>query len=238
MTTLKTILITGATSGIGATTARMLVEAGHNVAVTGRSADKLESFLQQLGRPDHTLGIRADAADWDATRQSVTDTIARFGRLDAAIANAGFASADYHDTRTNVFDDGDPTLWPPMVLTNVLGPALLAKASLPHLQATQGRLVLIGSVAGIKNAPGNLYSATKWAVTGLAENLRMYATTIGVGVTLISPGMTQTDFYPDGATPTYALPSQAVANAIIYAIEQPASVDVNTITVRPIGQPA
>ena len=68
-----------------------------------------------------------------------------------------------------------------MVLTNVLGPALLAKATLPHLEATGGRLVLIGSVVGLKNSPANLYSATKWAVTGLAENLRMYATTRGIG---------------------------------------------------------
>lgn len=74
-----------------------------------------------------------------------------------------------------------------MVLTNVLGPALLAKAALPHLQATRDRLVLIGSVAGFKNAPGNLYSATKWAVTALAENIRLQTTALGVGVTLIAP---------------------------------------------------
>jgi NADP-dependent 3-hydroxy acid dehydrogenase YdfG len=124
-----------------------------------------------------------------------------------------------------------------MVLTNVLGPALLARATLPHLEATGGRLVLIGSVAGLKNSPGNLYSATKWAVTGLAENLRMYATSRGIGITLVNPGMIDTPFWPDDGAPSFAMPPQHVAEAICFALDQPAGVDLNTLTIRPIGQP-
>lgn len=238
MTDRKTVLITGGASGMGAITARHLVASGYQVALTDLNGDKLNALIRDIARPNHTFAITADASSWEATQQAVEDTVTRYGRLDAAISSAGFASRDYFSTKTSVFDDGDPTLWSPMVLTNVLGPALLARATLRHLRASQGRLILIGSVAGIKNASGNLYSATKWAVTGLAENLRMYATTIGVGVTLVSPGFTKTDFFQGGSGPDYAMPADAVADAILYALGQPPGVDVNTITVRPIGQPA
>ncbi|GAA4528649.1 SDR family oxidoreductase [Nonomuraea ferruginea] len=119
------------------------------------------------------------------------------------MANFGFIPADHPRTVA----DGDPEPWAPMVLTNVLGPALLANAALPHLETTGGRLVLIGSVAGLKNSPANLYSATKWAVTGMAENLRMYATSRGVGVTLVNPGVTDTAFWQGGVPPFALSPS-------------------------------
>ncbi|GAA3162192.1 SDR family oxidoreductase [Nonomuraea salmonea] len=167
----KTVLITGATSGIGARTARSLLDRGHRVAVTGRDESRLKTFLDEAGHPDRLLGLVADAADWADTESAVTQTVAHFGALDAAVANAGFMSGDS-------IGAGDPASWAPMILTNVLGPALLAHAALPHLEASGGRLVLIG-VAGLKNSPGNLYSATKWATTGLAENLRLLATSRG-----------------------------------------------------------
>lgn len=183
------------------------------------------------------LGFVADAADWEATRGAVTRTVEHFGELHAAIANAGFASADYHRTGgATVADDGDPELWAPMVLTNVLGPALLARAAMPHLEATRGRIVLIGSVAGTKNSPANLYSATKWAVVGLAENLRLHATARGIGVTLVNPGMIDTPFW-QGASAPFAMGSGPVAEAIAFALDQPDGVDLNTLTIRPIGQP-
>ncbi|PZG12645.1 short-chain dehydrogenase [Nonomuraea aridisoli] len=229
----KTVLITGATSGIGAHTARLLLDRGHRVAVTGRDETRLKSFLDETGHSDRLLGIIADAADWPATQAAVTRTVAHFGALHAAVANAGFIPADHPRT----IADGDPELWAPMVLTNVLGPALLANAALPHLETTGGRLVLIGSVAGLKNSPANLYSATKWAVTGMAENLRMYATSRGIGVTLVNPGMTDTAFW-QGGIPPFALSPEPVAEAICFALGQPADVDLNTLTIRPIGQPA
>ena len=112
------------------------------------------------------------------------------------MANAGYTN----------FDDvagGDPAAWRHMVLTNVLGPALLIRAALPHLKETRGRIVLVGSTAGIVYSPGNIYGATKWAVTGLAENTRRMVTSDGVGVTLINPGATLTNFFDaDGGPPT------------------------------------
>ncbi|MFG2961315.1 SDR family oxidoreductase [Streptomyces sp. NPDC048291] len=228
--TSKTVLITGATSGIGAHTARLLLDRGHRVAVTGRDESKLKTFLDEAGHPDRLLGLVADASDWQATESVVTRTVEHFGALDAAVANAGFMSGDS-------IGAGNPTSWTPMVLTNVLGPALLAHAALPHLEATGGRLVLIGSVAGLKNSPANLYSATKWATTGLAENLRLHATTRGIGVTLVNPGMIDTPFWQGASVPAFALPPQPIAEAICFALGQPAGVDLNTLTVRPIGQP-
>ncbi|MFJ4895748.1 SDR family oxidoreductase [Streptomyces sp. NPDC088788] len=235
--TSRTVLITGATSGIGAHAARLLLDRGHRVAVTGRNETKLRAFLNAAGHSDRLLGITADASDWHATYSAVTRTVEHFGALHAAVANAGVSSPDYQRTKGATLCDGDPTLWPPMILTNVLGPALLAKAALPHLEATSGRMVLIGSVAGVKNAPANLYSATKWAVTGLAENLRMHATTRGIGVTLINPGMTDSPFWPGDYAPSFALAPEHVAEAICFALNQPAGVDLNTLTIRPIGQP-
>ncbi|MGI5216694.1 SDR family oxidoreductase [Nocardia sp. CA-290969] len=233
----KTVLITGATSGIGAHTARLLLDRGHRVAVTGRSEVKLKAFLDEAGPSDRLLGLVADASEWQATELAVTRTVEHFGRLDAAVANAGFASGDTARTRGATIGAGDPAQWSPMVLTNVLGPALLAHAALPHLEATAGRLVLVGSVVGVKNAPANLYSATKWAVAGLAENLRMYATTRGIGVTLVNPGVIDTPFWQDGEVPPFALAPEPIAEAICFALGQPAGVDLNTLTIRPVGQP-
>ncbi|MEV4473156.1 SDR family oxidoreductase [Nonomuraea sp. NPDC049504] len=227
----KTVLITGATSGIGARTARSLLDRGHRVAVTGRDESRLKTFLDEAGHPDRLLGLVADAADWADTESAVTQTVAHFGALDAAVANAGFMSGDS-------IGAGDPASWAPMILTNVLGPALLAHAALPHLEASGGRLVLIGSVAGLKNSPGNLYSATKWATTGLAENLRLLATSRGVGVTLVNPGMINTPFWGGADVPPFALPPQPIAEAICFALDQPPGVDLNTLTIRPLGQPA
>ncbi|CAM5716045.1 SDR family oxidoreductase [Streptomyces griseorubiginosus] len=201
------------------------------MAVTGRDEGKLKAFLDEAGQPDRLLGLVADAADWQATEAAVTRTVEHFGALDAAVANAGFMSGDS-------IGAGDPTSWAPMVLTNVLGPALLAHATLPHLEATGGRLVLIGSVAGLKNSPANLYSATKWATTGLAENLRLHVTTRGIGVTLVNPGMIDTPFWQGAGVPPFALPPQPIAEAICFALDQPTGVDLNTLTVRPMGQPA
>jgi NADP-dependent 3-hydroxy acid dehydrogenase YdfG len=163
---------------------------------------------------------------------AVETTAGRFGRLDAAVANAGYTTFD-------TIADGDPAGWRDMVLTNVLGPALLIRAALPALTRTRGRIVLVGSVAGVVHSPGNIYGATKWAVTGLAENTRRLVTTDGVGVTLVNPGATETNFFDaDGGPPDRAmLAPDHIAAAIAWAIAQPPGVDVNTLTVRPVPSP-
>jgi NADP-dependent 3-hydroxy acid dehydrogenase YdfG len=127
-----------------------------------------------------------------------------------------------------------------MVLTNVLGPALLIRAALPALRETRGRIVLVGSVAGFVYSPGNIYGATKWAVTGLAENTRRMVTSDGIGVTLIAPGAVRTNFFdnnPGGVPDRDFLSADQLADSIVWAISQPSGVDVNTVIIRPIGQP-
>jgi NADP-dependent 3-hydroxy acid dehydrogenase YdfG len=226
-------LITGGSSGIGAAAARQLLERGGRVAVTGRSQDRLDRLAKELGAPDELLTLVADSAQPEAVRESVAATVSRFGRLDNAVANAGYAT---HDDLA----DGDPAGWREMVLTNVLGPALLINAALPELRRSRGRIVLVGSVAGVKNTPGNIYGATKWAVTGLAENTRLLVTGDGIGVTLIAPGRVETAFWDnrDGGLPDgQLLSAEQIADAIVWAIAQPTGVDVNTVVIRPVGQP-
>lgn len=226
-------LITGGGSGIGAATARQLVEQGYRVTITGRSEDRLRRFAAELGEPDGLLVVPGSAADHDAVRTAVATTVTAFGRLDVVVANAGYATFDD-------LADGDPTRWDDMVLTNVLGPALLINAALPALRESKGRIVLVGSVAGHIHTPGNLYGATKWAVTGIAENTRRMVTADGIGVTLVSPGATKTNFFdgaPGGLPDRDFLSAKQLGKTIVWAIGQPSGVDINTVIVRPVGQP-
>ncbi|MFF7982923.1 SDR family oxidoreductase [Streptomyces sp. NPDC007901] len=232
MTDSPVALITGGGSGIGAAVARQLLDAGHRVAVTGRGEQRLRAFAAELGDPEGLLKIVGNTAEYTDVQAAVDSTLKAFGRLDTVVANAGFAT---HDT----IADGDPAGWAEMVLTNVLGPALLIRASVDALKETRGRIVLIGSVAGFVNTPGNLYGATKWAVTGLAENTRRQVTDFGIGVTLVAPGRVETPFWDANGSlpPGHLLTAGQIADSVVWAIRQPAGVDVNTIVVRPLGQP-
>jgi NADP-dependent 3-hydroxy acid dehydrogenase YdfG len=233
MTDIPVTLITGGGSGIGAATARQLLGKGQRVTIVGRGQERLDGFAKEVGEPAELLTVQGDAGEWDVVQSAVAATLDRFGRLDAAVANAGFAT---HDD----IAEGDPAGWREMVLANVLGPALLVRAALPALKETKGRLVLVGSVAGHAFSAGNIYGITKWAVTGLAENTRRQVTTDGVGVTLVSPGRTETPFWDEfgGLPDGLLLSADQVADSIVFALGQPSGVDVNTIIVRPIGQPA
>jgi NADP-dependent 3-hydroxy acid dehydrogenase YdfG len=226
-------LITGGSSGIGAATARELLALGHQVIVTGRDEARLGGFAKVAGAREALLTVVGDATDYDAVKAAVDAAVERFGRLDNVVANAGFST---HDNLAN----GDPARWRDMVLVNVLGPALLVKAALPALTEAAGRIVFVGSVAGLKNTPGNMYSATKWAVTGLAENTRMLVTGSGVGVTLVAPGRVETPFWDNrsagGPLDGPILTAEDVARAVRWALTQPAGVDVNTVVIRPVGQ--
>lgn len=232
MTDSPVALVTGGGSGIGAAVARQLLDAGHRVTVTGRGEERLRGFAEELGDPEGLLTLVGDAADYGSVRSAVDRTLREFGRLDTVVGNAGIAT---HDSVA----EGDPAGWTEMVLTNVLGPALLIRASVDALKETRGRIVLVGSVAGFVPTPGNIYGATKWAVTGLAENTRRQVTEWGIGVTLIAPGRVETPFWDSYGSlpPGHLLTADQLADSIVWAIRQPEGVDVNTVVVRPIGQP-
>ncbi|MFF3935938.1 SDR family oxidoreductase [Streptomyces phaeofaciens] len=225
-------LITGGGSGIGAAVARRLLADGYRVTVTGRGEERLRAFAAGLGDPEGLLTLAGSTAEYDDVRRAVEVTLKEFGRIDTVVANAGTAT---HDSVA----EGDPAGWTDMVLTNVLGPALLVRASIDALKETRGRIVLVGSVAGFVPTPGNVYGATKWAVTGLAENTRRQVTEWGVGVTLIAPGRVETPFWDSYGSlpPGRLLTADQIADSVVWAIGQPEGVDINTVVVRPVGQP-
>ena len=98
-------------------------------------------------------------------------------------------------------------------------------------------MVFLGSVAGRTHRAGSLYGPTKRAVAGLAESTRLQLTTAGVRVALVEPGITETPFWRNAGTPTWAIEPSAIADAIGWLVDQPDGVDVNDIVIRPVGQP-
>ena len=168
-------LITGASSGIGAATARHAADAGYNLVLAARSLDKLETLAEQIG-DKRALAVKCDVTEWDQQQALVAAAIERFGRLDVAFANAGFGAA-------RGFLEESPEHWRDMVLTNVYGAALTIRATIEELKKTKGHLLLTGSVAGRIAIPGSLYSATKWAVSAMGESARQELTGTGVRTT-------------------------------------------------------
>jgi NADP-dependent 3-hydroxy acid dehydrogenase YdfG len=221
-------LITGASSGIGAATARRASEAGYRMVLGARSADRLSQLAEELGGPDRALALTCDVTEWDQQQAMVEETLSRFGRLDVAFANAGFGAA-------RGFLKESPEHWRAMVLTNVYGAALTIRATLPALKEARGHLLLTGSVAGRRALSGSLYSATKWAVTAMGEAARQELNETGVRVTLIEPGAVDTPFFDE--SPTGALEPDDIARTVMFAVSQPRHVDVNEILVRPTAQP-
>ncbi len=222
-------LITGASSGIGAATARRAVAAGHRVVLAARSAEPLAALAEELGGPERALAVPCDVTEWPAQQALVAATLEAFGRLDVAFANACFGGP-------RGFLEGDPEQWRSMVLTNVLGAALTIRATIPALRESRGHLLLTGSVAGHRALPGSLYSATKHAVGALAESARQDVNGTGIRVTLVSPGIVDTPFFDRGTTQEEPLRPEDVADAVMYAVGRPGHVDVNEILLRPTAQ--
>jgi NADP-dependent 3-hydroxy acid dehydrogenase YdfG len=220
-------LITGASSGIGAATARHAAEAGFRLVLAARSRDRLDALADELGGAERAMAVSCDVTEWEQQQAIVDVALERFGRLDVAFANAGFGAA-------RGFLNGTPEEWRSMVLTNVYGAALTIRATIPALKESRGHLLLTGSVAGRRALPGSLYSATKWAVTAMGESARQELNDTGVRVTLIEPGMVDTPFFDN--RPQNALEPDDIARAVMFAVSQPPHVDVNEILVRPTAQ--
>jgi NADP-dependent 3-hydroxy acid dehydrogenase YdfG len=223
----RVFLITGASTGIGAATARQAADAGYRLVLAARSVDKLEALAEEL--PD-AIAVRCDVTEWADQQALVARAMDAYGRIDVAFANAGFGGP-------RGFDKGDPEEWKAMVLTNVYGAALTIRATREALIETKGHLLLTGSVAGRRALQGSLYSATKWAVTGMGESARQDFNDTGVRVTLIEPGMVDTPFF-DNPPEIEALKADDIARAVVFAVQQPPHVDVNEILIRPTDQPA
>ncbi|HWB69537.1 MAG TPA: SDR family oxidoreductase [Solirubrobacterales bacterium] len=228
----RVLLITGASSGIGAATARAAV-AGHRLVLAARRLDPLRELAAELG-PERVLPVRCDVTEWDEVQAMAAAAIERFGRIDAVFANAGFGAK-------RGFLEESVEHWRSMVLTNVYGVALTIRATLPHLlERGDGHFLVTSSVAGRRMLPGSLYSATKWAATAIGEGLRAELRQMhdnhGIKVTLIEPGMTDTPFF-DERPGESALRDTDIAAAVLYALQQGPGVDVNEILIRPTSQP-
>ena len=227
------MLITGASSGIGAATARAAA-AEYRLVLAARRFEPLRELVEELGGEERAIAVECDVAEWDQVEAMTAAALDAFGRIDVVFANAGFGAS-------RGFLEESPEHWRSMVLTNVYGVALTIRATLPHLlERGDGHFLVTSSVAGRRALPGSLYSATKWAATAIGEALRAELRQMhenhAIRVTLIEPGMVDTPFF-DNRPGEWALSDEDIARAVLYAMEQPAGVDVNEILIRPTSQP-
>jgi NADP-dependent 3-hydroxy acid dehydrogenase YdfG len=228
------LVITGASSGIGAATARAATAAGYRVVLAARREGELRRLAEELGGPEHAATVRCDVTEWADNERLAATATGAFGGFDAVFANAGFGA-------TRGFLEESPEQWRSMVLTNVLGVAYTIRATLPALlERGSGHYVITSSVAGRRALPGSLYSATKHAVTAIGESLRSELRQMhgndSIRVTLIEPGMVDTAFFDSRPGPEKALHDEDIARAVVYALTQPERVDVNEILIRPSSQ--
>ncbi|MEU4253009.1 SDR family oxidoreductase [Amycolatopsis sp. NPDC026612] len=233
----KVVVITGASSGIGAATATLLAERGAKVVLGARRKDRLDALAERLGAVSLPTDVRRPG-DVAALVRLARET---HGKLDVLVGNAGVGPISPLDSLR--VDD-----WDAMIDVNIKGVLHGIAAALPVFREQGfGQFVHTASTAAYRTVPTMaVYAATKTAVRTISEGLRQEAGP-GLRVSLVSPGMIATDFIdgipePDvrarlGETrDAVAIPPEAIARAIAFAIEQPADVDVNEIVVRPTAQ--
>ncbi len=222
----KVFLITGASSGIGAATARAAAERGFRTVLAARRADRLSELCAELGGPTRALAVQCDVTRWEEQQEMVGQTIDRFGQIDVVLANAGI----YHTG--GGFAEGNPERWHEMIMTNVYGAGLTIRATLAALKKSKGHILLLGSAAGRRPIAGSMYGATKWAVTGMGYNLREELRGTGIRVTNVEPGVTNTEIF-GGEIRSNAMEREDVAEAIMFAVEQHPRVDLHEILMYP-----
>jgi NADP-dependent 3-hydroxy acid dehydrogenase YdfG len=232
------LLITGASGGIGLATARLARAEGWRLLLVARSP-RVSELVTELGGLNDVRAVVCDVTDLAGLQRAVDEATEAFGGLDAAFVNAGITAGPrrYRPDLAEASSDDAVAGWRDMVLTNVLGVALTVRAVTNALVASQGRIVITGSVLGRYAMSSSFYSATKHAVAGIAETARLELVGTGVSVTLLEPGPVATAFAggapSSGTSP--ALEPDDVARAVLYALNQPPGVDVNELLLRPHG---
>ena len=239
----KVIVITGASSGIGESTARLLAGNGAKVVLGARRADRIDALVKDItAKGGAALGFQVDVTRRGEVEALVQGAIHEHGRIDVIVNDAGIMPiAPMAALKVEE--------WDRMIDVNIKGLLFGVAAVLPIMQKQkQGHIINMSSVGGFKVwAPGGtVYSATKFAVRAITEGLRMEHKADNIRCTIISPGAVATEL-PEGSSEEdtrknlrefykIAVPADSVARAIAYAIEQPAEVDVNEIVIRPIKQ--
>ena len=239
----KVVVITGASSGIGESTARLLAGSGAKVVLGARRTDRIDALVKDItAKGGAALGFQADVTKRSEVEALVQGAIHEYGRIDVIVNNAGIMPiAPMAALKVEE--------WDRMIDVNIKGLLFGVAAVLPIMQKQkQGHIINMSSVGGFKVwAPGGtVYSATKFAVRAITEGLRMEHKADNIRCTIISPGAVATEL-PEGSSEEdtrknlrefykIAVPADSVARAIAYAIEQPAEVDVNEIVIRPTKQ--
>ena len=233
----KVVMITGASSGIGRATARLLAEHGYFVGMAARRRDRLDALTRELG--DNAMPLTCDVADKEQAGAAVRTLLDRTSRIDVLINNAGIM-------RVGPFLDQPESNDLRQVQTNLLGPLYLLRAVLPAMvKQGSGTVVNIASILGRVTRPGAaVYIATKWGIVALADSLRKELAGRNIRFIVVEPGMVRTELHPPeefqqairSAGIDKSLEPEDIASAILYALEQPEHVTVSEIAVRPATQ--
>ena len=234
----KVVIITGASSGIGAATARALAREGCQLTLAARSTSRLEQLAEELGR-SRTLVVPTDLTDGAAVVAMVEQTVARFGRVDVLFANAGIYIPGQ-------VADGDPEAWATLMDVNVDGVLRSVHAVLPHLLAQKsGDILVTSSISGLIDIHWEpVYSASKHAIQGFVHTLRGQVAAQGIRVGAIAPGMVANELwgFTDPAQIAAmaerhaSLTSEDVAEAVVFMLSRPAHVTIRDLVMLPQNQ--
>ncbi len=239
----KVVVITGASSGLGEATARLLSAQGATVVLGARRANRIQSLADELNRSGgKALAITTDVTQCDQVKRLVDAAVQTYGRIDVMINNAGLMP--HSPLERLKIDD-----WNRTIDVNIKGVLYGIAAALPHMkQQKAGHIINVSSVAGHKVTPaGAVYAATKHAVRALSEGLRQEVKPYNIRTTVISPGAVATEL-PNSITEpdiaenirkfyeAFAIPAESFARAVAFAMSQPEVVDVNEILFRPTRQ--
>lgn len=236
----KVVVITGASGGLGESTARSLAGLGAKVVLGARRIDRLQAIAGELGLPEGSV-VQTDVTNFDQVKRLVDQAVALHGRIDVLLNNAGVMPHSPLE-RLKVDD------WDRMIDVNLRGVLYGIGAALPHMKEQRsGHIVNVSSVAGHKVRPGSaVYSATKTAVRVISEGLRQEVKPYNIRTTVVSPGAVHSELVEsiteadiaEGARKAYerALPTDTFARMVVFALSQPDDVDINEILFRPTHQ--
>jgi NADP-dependent 3-hydroxy acid dehydrogenase YdfG len=239
----KVVVITGASSGLGEATARLLSAEGATVVLGARRVDRLKSLADELTTSGgKALAVATDVTNYDQVKRLVDAAVHTFGRVDVMLNNAGLMPHSPLE-RLKVED------WERMIDVNIKGVLYGIAAALPYMQEQKsGHFINVSSVAGHNvRAGGVVYAATKHAVRVISEGLRMEVKPYNIRTTVISPGAVATELVdritePDiregvrKLTDEMALPAETFARMVAFVVSQAEEVDVNEILFRPTRQ--